>query len=270
MPYFADLLSADEFAAVVRQVKSFSTAFSRLNKQIEIPTAIPRSLESVARGKALFVSEGCATCHGEEGRGGQAFDDESGHQVFARDLTAPWAFRGGGRAEDIWLRLTTGIMPGPMPSYADVLSADARWDLANFVVSLARKPPWEKGGSFGGAGFTSNLVQRGAYIARWEVCGLCHTQIDPTGIYNVDGAFLAGGMRVGYYPHGYSVSRNLTSDAESRPVERAGDCPRATRWPSAGPGAQSVCDALALFSQFHERGRDGHRYIPENGLAAGA
>ena len=215
MPYFADLLSADELAAFVKQVKSFSTAFSRLNKQIEIPTATPSSLESVARGKALFVNEGCATCHGEEGSGGQAFDDGSGHQVFARDLTAPWAFRGGSRPEDIWLRLTTGIMPGPMPSYADVLSADARWDLANFVVSLARKPPWEKGGSFGGAGFTSNLVQRGDYIARWEVCGLCHTQIDPSGIYNVDGAFLAGGMRVGSYPHGYSVSRNLTSDAET-------------------------------------------------------
>ena len=47
------------------------------------------------------------------------------------------------------------------------------------------------------------------------MCGLCHTQIDRSGIYNVDGADLAGGMRVGYYPHGYSVSRNLTSDAET-------------------------------------------------------
>ena len=47
------------------------------------------------------------------------------------------------------------------------------------------------------------------------MCGLCHTVIDRTGIYNVDGAFLARGMRVGYYPHGYSVSRNLTSDLET-------------------------------------------------------
>src|SRR6516165_2610105 len=44
-----------------------------------------------------------------------------------------------------------------MPAYADVLAADARWDLANFVVSLARTPPWEKGGSFGGAGFAQDL-----------------------------------------------------------------------------------------------------------------
>jgi hypothetical protein len=55
-------------------------------------------------------------------------------------------------------------MPGPMPAYADALSADGRWDLANFVVSLARTPPWEKGGSFGGAGFAADLSQRGNYL----------------------------------------------------------------------------------------------------------
>ncbi len=215
MPYFKDLLSAEELAAVVRLVKSFSTAFSRPSKPIEIPTPIPSSPDSLARGKALFAALGCAACHGEEGRGGRPYDDGSGHQVFARDLTAPWTFRGGSRAEDIWLRLTTGIMPGPMPTYTDALSADARWNLANFVVSLARTPPWEKGGSFGGAGFAAGLGQRGNYLTRWEVCGLCHTQIDRTGIYNVDGAFLGGGMRIGYYPHGYSVSSNLTSDGET-------------------------------------------------------
>jgi mono/diheme cytochrome c family protein len=215
MPYFAGLLSAEELAAVVQQVKSFSPAFSRPGRPIEVPTSIPSSPESLARGKALFASQGCAACHGDAGRGVQPFDDGSGHQVFARDLTAPWTFRGGSRAEDIWLRLATGIMPGPMPAYADVLSADARWDLANFVVSLARTPPWEKGGNFGGAGFAADLSQRGNYLTRWEMCGLCHTQINRTGIYNTDGAFLAGGMRVGYYPHGYSVSRNLTSEVET-------------------------------------------------------
>jgi mono/diheme cytochrome c family protein len=215
MPYFAGLLSAEELAAVVEQVKSLSSGFATPATAIRIPAALPSSPESVARGRALFAAQGCAACHGEAGRGGQTFDDGSGHAVFARDLTAPWTFRGGSRAADVWLRLTTGIKPGPMPPYADALSADARWDLANFVVSLARTPPWEPGGSFGGAGFTADLNLRGDYLARWEVCGLCHTQIDRTGIYNVDGAFLAGGMRVGYYPHGYSVSANLTSDAQT-------------------------------------------------------
>ena len=215
MPYFAGLLSTEELNAVVEQVKSYSSAFSRPGRPIEIPAAIPSSPESVARGRALFANQGCGACHGDDGRGGQRYEDGSGHAVFARDLTAPWAFRGGSRPQDVWLRLTTGITPGPMPAYADVLPAAARWDLVNFVASIARTPAWEKGGSFGGAGFAANPAQRGEYITRWEMCGLCHTQIDRTGIYNVDGAFLAGGMRVGYYPHGYSVSRNLTSDPET-------------------------------------------------------
>ena len=215
MPYFADLLSTEELNAVVEQVKSYSSAFSHPGRPIEIPAAIPITSESLARGRALFASQGCAACHGDDGRGGQRYEDGSGHAVFARDLTAPWAFRGGSRPQDLWLRLTTGITPGPMPAYADLLPAGARWDLVNFVSSIARTPPWEKNGSFGGAGFAANPAQRGEYITRWEACGLCHTQIDRTGIYNVDGAFLGGGMRVGAYPHGYLVSRNLTSDPET-------------------------------------------------------
>jgi len=215
MPYFSGVLSDHELTAVVEQVKSFSTVWAGAARPIEAPSPVPASPESVARGKTLYASQGCGACHGESGHGGQAFDDGSDHLVFARDLTAPWTFRGGSRAEDIWLRLTTGIKPGPMPAYADPLSAAARWDLANFVLSLSRKPPWEEGGNFGGPGFAADLEQRGSYLTRWEVCGLCHTQIDRTGIYNVDAAFLAGGMRVGYYPHGYSVSANLTSDTQT-------------------------------------------------------
>ena len=119
MPYFAGLLSNEELTAVVEQVKSFSMAFSRPGRGIEIPASVPSSPQSVTRGKGLFVGQGCTGCHGDNGRGGQPFDDGSSHRVFARDLTAPWTFRGGNRAVDIWLRLTTGIKPGPMPAYAD-------------------------------------------------------------------------------------------------------------------------------------------------------
>jgi mono/diheme cytochrome c family protein len=47
------------------------------------------------------------------------------------------------------------------------------------------------------------------------MCGLCHTQINPTGIYRGDDFYLAGGMRVGAYPQGVFVSRNLTGDVET-------------------------------------------------------
>ena len=84
MPYFAGLLSIEELNAVVEQVKSFSGVFSAPGRPIEIPAAIPSSPESVDRGKTLLANQGCATCHGDAGRGGQRFDDGSGHQVFAR------------------------------------------------------------------------------------------------------------------------------------------------------------------------------------------
>jgi mono/diheme cytochrome c family protein len=66
MPYFAGLLSPEELNAVVEQVKSFSSAFSRPGRSLDIPAAIPGSPESVARGKSLYASQGCAACHGDD------------------------------------------------------------------------------------------------------------------------------------------------------------------------------------------------------------
>src|SRR5215813_2319774 len=73
---------------------------------------------------------------------------------------------------------------------------------------------WSPGGRLDGPGHRTDLLQRGEYLVHAEMCGLCHTQINRTGIYR-DDAYLAGGMRVGLYPHGFYVSRNLTSDVET-------------------------------------------------------
>jgi mono/diheme cytochrome c family protein len=140
--------------------------------------------------------------------------DAKGYPVMARDLTAPWTFRGGSDPEAIWLRLTTGLSPGPMPSYADRTTPEQRWDLANYVLSLARISPWEPGGKLGGPGQQADPIKRGEYLVHAEMCGLCHTQINRTGIYR-DDYYLAGGMRIEAYPHGVFVSRNLTSDLET-------------------------------------------------------
>jgi mono/diheme cytochrome c family protein len=46
------------------------------------------------------------------------------------------------------------------------------------------------------------------------MCGLCHTEVNPRGIYRED-HYLAGGMRVGANPQGVFISRNLTPDPET-------------------------------------------------------
>ena len=149
------------------------------------------------------------------GRGGLSLKDAKGYPVISRDLTAPWTFRGGSEPEQIWLRMSTGLAPGPMPAFDHILTPEERWDLVNYVLSLSRIPPWESGGTLDGPGQLSDPVARGRYLVHAEMCGLCHTQINKTGIYRGDDFYLAGGMRVDVYPHGRYVSRNLTSDPET-------------------------------------------------------
>ncbi len=216
MPYWKGTLSDADIRDVVAYIKTFSPVFNNASPQpIDIPPRVNPNAESIARGENLFTAQACNSCHGNTARGGLTFKDAKGYPVISRDLTAPWSFRGGSAPEQIWLRLTTGLPPGPMPSFADKLTPEQRWDVVNYVLSLARTPPWEPGGKLDGRGQQADLAKRGEYIVHAEICGLCHTTIDRTGIYRADDAYLAGGMRVGAYPHGVLVSRNLTSDLET-------------------------------------------------------
>lgn len=216
MPYFNDLLPDADLREVVEYIKGFSPVFdSKVAHSLAIPPRIAATADSMARGKALFNSRGCQACHSENGRGGITLKDLKGYPVIARDLTAPWTYRGGSAPEQIWLRLTTGIVAGAMPAYAGNTTDSERWDLVNYVLSIARTAPWERGGELEGPGQQPDLSRRGAYLVHAEMCGLCHTMIDRSGIYRGDDYYLAGGMRVGAYPHGVLVSRNLTSDAET-------------------------------------------------------
>jgi len=213
MPYWRDILDSVETRAVVAYVKSMSRGFERpAPAPLAVPPRAAPTAASIARGRALFTTKGCIACHGSDGRARLVQKDAKGYPLVSRDLTAPWTFRGGSEPEQIWLRLTTGLAPGPMPSFAATTTAAERWDLVNYVGSLARIPPWAPGGRLDGPGQQADRVQRGEYLVHAEMCGLCHTAINRTGIYRADDFYLAGGMRVGIYPHGMYVSRNLTSD----------------------------------------------------------
>ncbi len=212
MPYWRDLLSPEEIRAVVTYMRAFSpTVAAAVPVSLAVPVREPVTAKSMANGERLFLQTGCSGCHAANATGGVTLRDQRGSPVVSRDLAAPWAFRGGHAPEALWLRLTIGLSPGPMPSFAEKLSSEERWDVVAYVLSLARVPAWESGGALGGPGQNPNPLTRGEYLVRAEMCGLCHTQINATGIYR-DDAYLAGGMRVGVYPQGVFVSRNLTSD----------------------------------------------------------
>lgn len=117
MPSWGDLLNAEEIRAVVDYIKDFSPGFrSQTPQAIAIPPRVTPDAASISRGQELFRTQ-CASCHGVNGRARAVLPDAKGYPVIARDLTAPWTFRGGSAPEEIWLRLTTGMPPGPMPSF---------------------------------------------------------------------------------------------------------------------------------------------------------
>jgi mono/diheme cytochrome c family protein len=216
MPYFRDLLTPVEIRTVVAYLKGLSPAFAGAAlSAVPVPPRVPPDATSIARGRDLYAAAGCASCHGPDGRRREWQTDARGYPVITRDLTAPWTFAGGSDPVDVWRRLTTLSALSPMPSFADATTPAGRWDLVNYVLSLARRPPWEPGGRLEGPGQHADLRTRGEYLVHAEMCGLCHTMINRTGIYRGDDAYLAGGMRVGAYPHGVFVARNLTSDPET-------------------------------------------------------
>ena len=94
---------------------------------------------SLARGVDLYKAN-CALCHGEDLRGGKWLKDSKGYPVVGRDLTAPWTFRGGDAPQQVFLRLSTGLAPAPMPAFVS-LSDESRWDLVAFLESKRRTPP---------------------------------------------------------------------------------------------------------------------------------
>jgi mono/diheme cytochrome c family protein len=119
----------------------------------------PATAESIARGRALFLSKdlNCVACHGEAGLGdgpqtysitknsaGQdnptpGLYDEWGNLVTPRNL-ATGIYRGGRRPIDLFSRLHGGIKGTPMPAFGGKKTDAELWDVVNYIMSV----PFEK------------------------------------------------------------------------------------------------------------------------------
>ena len=150
MPGWQGVLAEAEIQAVVEYIKTFSARFERETPAVvEVGPKFEADEESVARGSEIFLGAEaeCIKCHGAAGRGdgpsaAELTEDFFGDVIVPADLTMPWLFRGGPTADDIYMRLKTGLTGSPMPSYAEVLSDEDLWHLANYVDSLgADNPP---------------------------------------------------------------------------------------------------------------------------------
>jgi cytochrome c oxidase cbb3-type subunit 2 len=223
MPEWSVFLNDAQVQAVATYVKSFSKRFGSEKPQaITLADPPAASPDSIARGKAVYEKLKCASCHGDDGtcRGAVTTDlkDDWNRSIAATRLTEPWTFRGGATPRDILLRFRTGMSGSPMPSFKDAASDVEMGHLANYVVSLARKPVWEMDAD-GVKAFYEDLhrqeradnVARGRYLIDTLGCKYCHSPIHEDGSA-IEEFLMAGGQRLGVYPFMEPVSYNLTSD----------------------------------------------------------
>src|ERR1041385_4262431 len=226
MPDWKPFLSGDSLKAVIEYVKSFSHRFKdEQPKIVRIGSAVASSSASISAGKKVYEKLECSSCHGTDGKGRDAVAvdllDDWGHDIKASNLTEPWTFRSGSTSKDIYLRFRTGIDGSPMPSYIGSASEKEMWDLANYVVSLARKPVWTMNAqelkdfyAMQEDEAKRNPVERGKYLVNSFGCAFCHTPFREDESM-VEEMRFAGGQRWNLYPFAELVSYNLTSDKET-------------------------------------------------------
>jgi mono/diheme cytochrome c family protein len=139
-PNFSD----EEASDLAYFITSFSPDFSNPDnapKPVQLPSAPTGTQQSIELGKKVYAETGCPKCHGTLGRGdgpsAPTLTDDWGHPIRPADLAQPWTFRGGSSREDIFRTMSTGFNGTPMPSFADSLTAEQRWAITDFIVSLS-------------------------------------------------------------------------------------------------------------------------------------
>jgi len=226
MPDWAPFLLDAQIQAVTSHIKTFSPRFAA---ETVLPIAIGEppaaSPEMIAAGRNVYEQLKCAACHGTDGTGLGAIStdlkDDRGYPTAATLLTEPWTFRGGAGVRDVFLRFRTGMNGTPMPSFKEAANDAELWQLAHYVVSLARKPVWEMTAAEVPSFYAAQDGQakadkagRGRYLLETLGCSYCHSPVNADGSA-IEGLYLAGGQRLSLYPFTEVVSYNLTSDRDT-------------------------------------------------------
>ena len=143
----------------------------------------PATPESIARGRALFLSKDtlCWSCHGVSGRGDgyqttsfqknndplaisqtraePGLYDEWNNKIKPRNLTTG-IYRGGRRPIDLYRRVATGIKGTPMAGFKASLDDRQIWDLVNYILSIPLNPDGHAVGKPSGATPGKNVSQK--------------------------------------------------------------------------------------------------------------
>ncbi|MCW8957301.1 MAG: c-type cytochrome, partial [Gammaproteobacteria bacterium] len=145
MPAFAFLPERDRWA-LVAYIKRFSDRWEEEKEDQEPTISIVKpplpDVQMLTAGHDVYQLMKCAKCHGEQGLGdgpsAPQLEDDNGLPIAPRDFTNAGKFAGGSDPQSIYQTFTTGFDGTPMPSYADFLEEEERWQLVWYVMSLRK------------------------------------------------------------------------------------------------------------------------------------
>jgi mono/diheme cytochrome c family protein len=117
------------FAAVLTVVATTQDNWTAPARVSAKKNPVPADAASIARGKALYTAQ-CLTCHGASGRG----DGPQAPQLEQNpgNLTK---LQGQSDGALFW-KVTQGKTP--MPTFAQLLSEQQRWDVVNYILTLSK------------------------------------------------------------------------------------------------------------------------------------
>jgi mono/diheme cytochrome c family protein len=104
-------------------------------RDLQVPEERLGSPSALRHGRQLFL-ENCALCHGKQANGHGRRKNLSSHPADFTDKS--WRARQTPRK--VFFTLSEGVQGTAMPSW-DTLSADDRWDLTAYVLSVAEHGP---------------------------------------------------------------------------------------------------------------------------------
>ncbi|MHA1538586.1 MAG: c-type cytochrome [Alphaproteobacteria bacterium] len=173
MPGWRGILSDAEIAGLIGLIKEFGEweEIETKRRPIDYGKPVPSSGESIARGRKLFV-KACVQCHGPAGRGnitsGKKLKDDWKDRIWPRNLTRPDTWRYTRGVKDIFERISGGIRGTPMPEHSTTMKTPARWDIANYVMTLRRTAvPTSRGRTVISAARIEGALPTSADDPRW-------------------------------------------------------------------------------------------------------
>jgi cytochrome c oxidase cbb3-type subunit I/II len=143
MPAFKFLPERDRWAAVA-YIKTLSKRWQEekdfQEKPIQVSAPTVPDEGALEGGKQQYAKMQCAKCHGPTGKGdgpsAAELKDDAGLPIKPRDFSDPAQFVASSEPRGIYQTFTTGLDGTPMPSFADFLPEEQRWQLVWYVMSL--------------------------------------------------------------------------------------------------------------------------------------